>query len=353
MIVPEKLNKNDTVSIISLSSGILGENYAKHQLNLAVKRLNELGLQVKFMENSLKGIEYLKNHPEKRAEDLKKAFNDENTKMIICAIGGNDTYKTIPYLLEDRDFIESVKNNPKIFTGFSDTTINHLMFYKLGLRTYYGMNILNDISELSGEMLPYTKKYFLEYFKNSENLKIKSSDIWYEERTDFSNKELNKNRISHKELRGFELIQGKEIFSGELYGGCIESLYSIYINEEENKIMRKYNLIPEFKDLENKILFIETSEDKSSPEKLRKMLIKLMEKGLFENINGLLVGKPQDEKYYEEYKEIYRELIPNSIPIVYNVNFGHSYPRTILAYGTKIEVNMKNREITYLEKILR
>lgn len=40
------------------------------------------------MPNALRGIEYLKNHPEARAQDLKDAFYDKSIKAIICAIGG-------------------------------------------------------------------------------------------------------------------------------------------------------------------------------------------------------------------------------------------------------------------------
>lgn len=36
--------------------------------------------------------------------------------MIITAIGGDDTHKIIPYLMEDNEFITAVRNNPKIFT---------------------------------------------------------------------------------------------------------------------------------------------------------------------------------------------------------------------------------------------
>ena len=40
--------------------------------------------------------------------------------------------------MEDREFVNAVQAHPKLFTGFSDTTVNHLMFYRLGLSTYYG-----------------------------------------------------------------------------------------------------------------------------------------------------------------------------------------------------------------------
>ena len=119
MIKPKKLNKGDKVAIVSLSSGLLGMPFCKHELDIGLKRLEEYGLVPVIMPNSLKDMDYLKNHPEERARDLKKAFIDKDIKAIITAIGGDDTYKTIPYLMEDKEFIEAVNNNPKIFTGFS------------------------------------------------------------------------------------------------------------------------------------------------------------------------------------------------------------------------------------------
>ena len=147
MIIPKKINKGDKVAIVSLSSGVLGESFIKHELEIGIKRLKEFGLIPVIMPNALKGMEYIKNHPEKRAEDLKKAFMDDSIKMIITAIGGDDTYRIIPYLMEDIVFINAVKNNPKIFTGFSDTTINHLMMFKAGLASYYGLAVLTTLSE--------------------------------------------------------------------------------------------------------------------------------------------------------------------------------------------------------------
>lgn len=131
------LKKGDKVAIVSLSSGMLGEKFCSHNIEIGVKRLKEFGLEPVFMKNALKGIDYLKEHPEARAADLKEAFRDDSIKGIICAIGGDDTYRLLPYLMEDTEFIELVQKKPKLFTGFSDTTINHLMFYKLGLATYY------------------------------------------------------------------------------------------------------------------------------------------------------------------------------------------------------------------------
>ena len=97
---------------------------------------------------------------------LGERFCSHNIEIgVKCAIGGDDTYRLLPYLMEDLEFINAVKKHPKLFTGFSDTTINHLMFYKLGLTTYYGTNFICDLGEISHEMIPYTKKAFESYFE--------------------------------------------------------------------------------------------------------------------------------------------------------------------------------------------
>lgn len=351
---PKALKKGDTIAVVSLSSGMLGESFCNHQKLLGRKRLEKMGFNVVFMPNSLKGIEYLESHPEKRAEDLKNAFKNPDIKGILCAIGGIDGYKIFPYLMEDKEFATLVKENPKLFTGFSDTTVHHLMFHRLGMESFYGPSFLTDIAELDDNLLSYTEKYW-NIYSGSPLTEIISSDIWYEERTNFSEKSLGVSRISHKESRGFELLQGKEIFSGKLLGGCIESLYNIISGErfnEQKEICEKYNIFPTKDEWKDKILFIETAETKSSPEKYKKMLESIKEKGVFEVISGIIVGKPQDEAYYEEYKEVLLEVTDNpELPILYNVNFGHSYPRCILPYGLKIEYNHSERKIIFKEEI--
>lgn len=344
-----KLRKGDKVAIVSLSSGMLGEEFCSHNIEIGVKRLKEYGLEPVFMPNALKGIDYLKAHPEARAMDLKEAFSDDSIAGIICAIGGDDTYRLLPYLMEDKEFIESVEKHPKLFTGFSDTTINHLMFYKLGLSTYYGPCFICDLGEIANEMLPYSKKAFESYFEGNECSEVISSELWYEERKDFSRAAMGTERIAHREERGFELLQGSEIFQGKLLGGCLESLYDILtINryEDEKDICEKYGLFPEKEVWKGKVLFIETCEEKPVPELFEKELTALKEKGVFDVINGVLVGKPQDEAYYEEYKNILINVIDNEkLPIVYNVNFGHATPRCALQYGAEVKVDMKEKKI--------
>lgn len=350
---PRKLRKGDRVAVVSPSSGMLGETFCSHNLEIGVRRLREYGLEPVFMENALKGIGYLKEHPEARAADFKQAFMDGSIAGIICAIGGDDTYRLLPYLMEDEGFIHAVRNHPKLFAGFSDTTVNHLMLYKLGLSTFYGPNFICDLGEIGDGMLPYSRAAFESYLEGSEYREIRSSEIWYEERKDFSKAAVGTERVAHRETRGYELLQGPEIFSGALLGGCLESFYDILEGtryDDEKAVCEKYGIFPDKDEWKGKVLFIETCEEKPEPELVKKELEALKKRGVFEAVAGVIVGKPQDEAWYEEYKEVYRNVIGNGhLPVVYNVNFGHAYPRCALRYGAAVRVDMKERKIEYME----
>ncbi len=349
MIKPEVLKKGDKVAIVSLSRGLLGMPFCKHELDLGIKRLKEFGLEPVIMPNALKDMDYLESHPEERAADLKQAFLDDSIKMIISAIGGIDTYKLIPYLMEDEDFIEAVRNHPKIFTGFSDTTNNHLMLNRIGLSTFYGPCLLVDLAELDNEMLPYTKEYFEKFFGNESSFEITSSSVWYYDRKSYGEEELGKPREFHKEEHGFETIHGSGVATGKLYGGCIESIYDAYTGsrfEDEPEIYEKYKILPTEEEWKEKILFLETSEEKMSPEMLEKILLEFKNRNILQSVKGIIVGKPMDEVYYEEYKEVYKKVFADlDTPILYNVNFGHSVPRCILPYDAETTVDYDNKKI--------
>ena len=320
------LKKGDKVAIVSLSSGILGEKFAEHELELGIKRLKEFGLIPVVMNNSLKGIDYLKKHPEARAEDLKQAFMNKDVKMIITAIGGDDTYKTIPYLLDDKEFIKAVKENPKIFTGFSDTTNNHFMLHKLG------------------------------YFSDNEIIEIKSSKVWYEDRKSYDVSQVGIPRPVHNEVHGFETIKGSGIVTGKLFGGCIDSIYDMFVGErygDENIIFEKYKLLPTLNEWQEKVLFLETSEETPTPLKLKKILLEFKARGILDNVKGIIVGKPIDEIYYEEYKKVYLEVMKDcDTPIMYNINFGHASPRCFLQYDAEATVDYDNKTIVIKSKKL-
>lgn len=343
MIKPKHLEKGDEVAIVSLSSGILGEADVIHRLYIAEKRLTEdFGLKVKVMPNALKGIEYLDDHPEARAKDFMEAFSDTSIKAVFSAIGGDDTIRLLPYI----DF-SVLKNNPKIFTGFSDTTSNHFMLYKAGVISYYGASILTNFSE-------YVKinDYTLDAIKNTlfepkPALEIKSAPYWYDDEDEkiwWDEKNINVLKPYHPEEIGYEVISGGGTVEGELFGGCLDVFIELLGTE----------LWPSLEEWKGKILFLETSEMDMSCDILMWILRNLAAQGIFDVIKGIIVGKPARRSKYEPYKEVYRKVVAKEanhpeLPILYNVNIGHAEPICVLPIGVKCRLDAENKTLTLLE----
>ena len=336
------------VAIVSLSSGIAGEPFIQFEVEIGLRRLNEFGLNVKFMPNALKGLEYVRDHPEKRAEDLLEAFRDPEIDMILCACGGDDTYRLLPYLFDHDELAEAVTD--KVFLGFSDTTLNHLMLHKVGLKTFYGQAFLPDICELGPEMHPYTRKYFKELITTGGIREITPSSVWYGEREHFAPDQVGK-QLPARPDHGFELLQGNPVFSGKILGGCIDSMYDFFNGDryaDMPVLCRKYRLFPDAEDWKGRILLLESSEEKPTPELYRRALECLKDTGVFGAVNGVLAGKPMDETYAEEYRELLVEVIGRpELPIVFNVNIGHAMPRCIMPFGVEAAVDAEKQVIRF------
>ena len=341
MIKPRRLHKGDKVAIVSLSRGLLGEDMFIHKYDIAKKRMEEIyGLEVVAMPNALKGIDYLYKHPEARASDFMEAFKNPEIKAIFNAIGGDDGIRLLPYI----DF-EVIKNNPKIFTGFSDTTAHHFMMHKAGVVSYYGLSLMNQWAEYV-EINEYTKDAIDNIlFEPKARLEILSSSFCsYDDDKIWWGVDHINERTPRFKNTGYELLQGNGIARGELFGGCLD----VFIELLGTKIW------PSLDDFKDKILLLETSEDNMSEEHLTWILRNLEAQGIFNVINGIVVGKPAYRDKIESYKEIYLKVIKeegkhDKLPILYNVNVGHAYPTGLFALGLNYEINCENKTLTLLE----
>ena len=338
---PNHLIPGDKVAVVSLSSGMLGEPWAIHKYDIAKERLErDFGLSVVAMPNALKGIEYLDDHPEARAADLMDAFRDKSIKAVFSAIGGDDTIRLLPYI----DF-DVLRDNPKIFTGFSDTTTNHMMMHKAGLVSYYGASIMTNFSEYV-RINDYTLSAIRNtLFEPKPTLAIPSALYWYDDEDEkiwWDEKNMNVLRPYHPEEVGYEVISGGGIAEGELLGGCLD----VFIE------LLGTSLWPD--DWNGKLLFLETSEMDMSCDHLTWILRNLAAQGIFDRIKGILVGKPARRSKYEPYKEVYRRVVAKEaghpeLPILYNVNIGHAEPITVLPIGVKARLDAEKKTLTLLE----
>ena len=340
MIKPKRLKKGNKIAIVSLSWGGLGDDEFIHKYYIAKQRLeNDFGLNVISMPHALKGSDFVANHPDLRAKDLMEAFEDTSISAVFCAIGGDDTIRTLPYI-----DINIIRNNPKIFMGYSDSTINHFMMYKAGIVSFYGPSIMCEFGEYV-KMFDYTKAavnniLFGDWIKYS----LAPSPEWTDDTILWDESNVNSAYTLKPDKHGYEIINGKGIAKGHLLGGCID----VFMMANGTKIW------PTINEWTDAILFVETSEDKPSPDFIKWSFRNLAAQGILKVIRGIIVGKPQGENYYEEYKEAITQVASSEeklhdLPIFYNVNFGHAKPIGIIPYGINTELDCEKKTITFLE----
>lgn len=339
LIKPAALKKGDKIATVSLSWGGAGDKEILWRYNQGKKRLQEeFGLEVIEMEHTLKGSEYLYNHPEKRAEDFMNAFKDNSIKGIFSCIGGDESIRMLPFI----DF-EVIRDNPKVFIGYSDTTVAHFMCLKAGISSFYGPAILSEFAE-NVNMFDYTKHWVDKVLFNTEQIgEIYTSDIWTSDRLpwDESNKNIKRNTKTHE---GIEVLQGDGKVKGKLIGGCLEVL----------EMIKGTKLWPEEESWEDTILFLETSEDMPSPTYFEYWLRNYGSQGILGKVNGVVFGKPDNNKYYEEYKNainrvIRDELNLKELTIMCNMNFGHTAPMMTIPYGALAEIDCDSKKFSILE----
>ena len=336
---PERLKKGDKIATVSLSWGGAGDPDLRWRYELGKKRLQEeFGLEVVEMPNTLKGSDFLYKHPEKRAEDLMKAFADKSIKGIFTCIGGYESIRLLPYV----DF-NLIKDNPKVFLGYSDSTVTHFMCLKAGISSFYGPSILAEFAE-NIEIFSYTKEWIKKVLFDSSVIgEVTTAEMWTGERIEWleSNKHLAKKMYKN---RGFEFLQGSGKVQGRLLGGCLDVM----------EMMKGTDLWPDQEMFEDTVLFFETSEDMPEPTYVEYWLRNYGTQGILQKAKAILWGKPYQEKYYEEYKAVIRKVIVDELgladlPIVYNMTFGHNEPMMCLPYGALTEVDCEKRTVTILE----
>ena len=339
MIKPEKLHKGDKIAIVSLSWGGLGDESLIHKYHIAKERLEkDFGLEAVTMPHALAGSEFVYEHPELRAKDFMDAFLDPSVKGIFSAIGGDDSVRILPYI-----DCEIIKTHPKIFMGYSDTTVSHFIMNKAGVVSYYGPSIMAEFGEY-GKMFDYTADAVRNIlFGDSEGYPVLSSDIWSNDSLAWKEENMHKRRKIRPETHHYEVLSGGGTIRGQLLGGCID-VFPMIVGT---------SIWPSAEEWKGKILLLETSEEKPTPDYVKYYLRNLGAQGILQKINGIVVGKPKDEEFYEEYKEVYRKVLHEfhreALPILYNVNVGHASPIGILPLGIEYEIDLDQKTIRFAE----
>lgn len=338
-IKPKKLIRGSKLAIVSPSWA--GPYEYPHRYKIGKQQLQEaFDFELVDMPNTQKSPEYLENNPKARAEDIIQALEDKSINGIITSIGGDDSVRILRYVDEN-----IIKNNPKVFLGYSDSTSIHSLFYKLGLVSFYAPSIMAGFAENNG-ISHYLTENFEKVLMREEIIgEIKSNTNGYSIDNPSWDLESNQNTPSkvYNGSSGISVLNGKYDAEGILYGGCIDTLESL----KETKYW--------LKDWKNIILFIETSEDTPNIEIFKRWLRNYGEQGIFDKISGIIfgrhVGTIQKQKLYNTtlVDVVVNEYCRKDLPIFGNMDFGHTRPIFTIPYGCMAKINIQNRSFSILE----
>ena len=340
MIKPKKLEPGDKIATVSLSWG--GASVFPQRYQVGVRQLQtEFGLRVVEMPNTLKDAAWLARNPKARADDLMQAFADPTIKAVITATGGNDSIRLLPYV-----DLNVIKNNPKIFMGYSDTTISHLICYKAGLVSFYGPTIMVEFAENCG-IFPYVIRSLRQTLFSSERIGEveQNREGWTVEMLEWADPANQARKRKLNPSTGWKFLQGAGIHRGHLVGGCSEVL----------DWTRGMEIFPA--NWQGAILFLETSEDAPPPEMIKYMLRVLAAMGILHQLSGILFGRPGGQvpiEQFEKYDQAILQVIRDeegltNLPIVTNMDFGHTSPIFTLPYGLQAEIDCDNQRFSILE----
>lgn len=343
--LPPKLERGDKIAVIRPGNGPAKTEFPE-VYEKGLKRLEEtFGFEVIEYETCDVDTEELSLRPKKRAQDLMKAFRDPEIKGVIAAIGGTGEQVKILKHLDP----EVLRENPTRFYGYSDNTSLALYLWNQGIISFQGPMVMTELA-MNGGMHRYTSRNSSRAFFQDSLHEFKASEKFTDETVEWgSGKEKKPQMEPHPGFEWHNPDQGK--VSGRIWGGCLEIL-------EINMQIGKY--IPEPEKLEGKILAIETSEEMPDPGYVKWFMMALGEKGLLEKFSAVIVGlqkarhrerKPsrrERENYRENQRKVIKQQVEeytDSIPVVFNLNFGHSDPIKPLPIGGKIEIDTDKKQV--------
>ena len=297
-IKPQRIRKGDTIGIISPASS--PDDLTR--IEKSVNYFEKLGYRVEVGKNVWKERGYLAGEDSERLDDFHAMFKNKNVKAIFCVRGGYGSGRLL-----DKINYKLIKENPKIFVGYSDITALQLaIFSHTGLVTFAGPMPAVD-------------------FWQDEVSKFTEENFW---RLITSNKKIGK--LINPNGEGFYLLaKGKT--EGRLLGGNLALITSL--------MGTKY--LPSFK---NSILLLEDIGE--PPYRVDRFLNQLRLGNILHDTSGIILGRFVDCYENDTSK---KTLTLNQVitdyfeklnkPVIYNFKHGHISENISIPFGLKCNLN--------------
>jgi muramoyltetrapeptide carboxypeptidase len=311
IIKPKKLNKKDVIGIIAPGSS--PDDHSR--IEKGVRYLEKLGYRTQLGKNIGKSEGYLAGTDLERLSDLHQMFSDKNVKAIFCLRGGYGAFRLL-----DKINYKLIKDNPKIFVGYSEiTSLQNAFFQKAGLVTFAGPMVAVDFHE---DVSSYTEENFWAMIT--------------------SNKKFGRIKYPQDEKLP-SLVKGNA--SGRLIGGNL-AVFAALIGSE---------YLP---DITGKILLIEDIGE--LPYKVDRILNQLKYANIFKKVKGIILGRFVDCYEHDPNKKTLTlgEVMDNyigslEIPSIYTFPHGHIKDFITMPIGIKIKLNASRGIVEFEESAVK
>lgn len=329
---PPRLRTGDAIGIVSPSWG--GPAVFPHRLERGIAELERLGFAVKVGEHARNASGHVSDTAQNRAQDIHRFFEDPDVRLVLASIGGDHSCHLLPHLNW-----KLLRQNPTLLMGYSDISVLNVAFWSMtGLITCNGPALMTDFAEYPVP-LSYTLQSFLRTVSEPKPPGvIEPSDAWTEELLDWGTQaDLSRPREMTPSDGWTALRRG--VGEGPLVGGCIESLQHL-------------RGTPYWPRLDGAILFLETSEEAPTPERVDGILMDYENMGVLRNLRGLLFGRPMG------YSDADRERLATVLmertkgldfPVVIDADFGHTAPQFVLPIGCRARLDGGTPSLEILE----
>lgn len=321
ILLPPRLRRGDHVRIIAPSCTLPSMPWLTDVLlDKAKQWFADRGIRVSECKHLREVDTFGSTSIAHRIADLHEAFGDPTVHGMICMRGGWNVNQLLPYI----DY-QLIKKNPKILCGFSDiTALGNAIFAKTGLVTYSGPNFSQFCY---GEKLKYTYDLFEAAVMRKEPIDLKASSEWTDQ------------YFSEGKPWPFERNPGWRVLQpgtaeGIVIGGNLCTL----------SLLQGTQYMP---NAERIVLLVEDDHE-THPRTFERDLTSLTQQPWFAHVQGVLFGRFQRTAVNQEFGPVTPAMLDaivernaqlKALPIIADVDFGHTYPSATLPIGGTVRMD--------------
>lgn len=332
LVRPKRLRQGDTIRILAPASNMA--SLAKSAVDRGIENLKKLGFEVEIDPNVYRSYKGTAGRPMERAESLMEAFLDESVDGIMCVWGGFNSNDIIDHL----DYL-TIRENPKVFVGYSDITILNTVLYKeAGLVNFQGPAFVTFTHEF---LMPWEVDTFKQVtMAGRAQIEIRASPTFIDDPFFWKHPE---KPVEEKQNPGWGIVNGGEA-EGRIIGGHLGTLLCL--------AGTKY-----WPDLKDHILFIEADEEDVGAVNIIRQLRHLKHLGALGDISGLVVGRIPEVlglKGDQNIESIVGDAVEGlDIPVVTQFDFGHTNPIATIPIGVRGRISAEKKSLTLIEAGVR